>query len=491
MIIIQKEISKNLALFYFIILAFVYCAPIILTGRPYIDDLGRTLYGYSGWGLNGRPLSDLIMTIMSVGGMLVDISPITQLISIIALCFALYFYANKNLKDISFLGVAITSFLFIANPFYIENLSYRYDSLPMALSMVMLMLPYTISLKGAIYHIFSVIFIVASLALYQASIGLFVILAVMEIVAVKSYLGNKNVFKSILIRMGHLTLAFILYKIFIAAKFVSGDYNITHSETLPLSLSSLPIFSENIVRVKWLLNSYISSIPLAIKFLFVSSVIYSTVKHISKLIKTGYRNNIASILVISTSPILVVIFALAPLVILKSPVFAPRVMLSLSGAIMLFSFLIFSQIKSRSIKLIIISPIIWISIVYSYSFSTSSKSQADLDSLISSSIYQDASRSGKDLKYVNVLGEMPKSPQLLISESKFPLMSKLVPIYLSYDWIWGAELLNHYGMKLEYKVLGDVRDNMMCSADVISKTKDYNLYYKENILFIDFKKIKC
>ncbi|MCV5335275.1 hypothetical protein OFD71_44050, partial [Escherichia coli] len=58
--------------------------------------------------------------------------------------------------------------------------------------------------------------------------------------------------------------------------------------------------------------------------------------------------------------------------ILKSPVFAPRVLLSFSGAAMFYAFLMLRNIKSPVILTFIFAPLVWISFVYSYSFSNAS-----------------------------------------------------------------------------------------------------------------------
>lgn len=86
---------------------------------------------------------------------------------------------------------------------------------------------------------------------------------------------------------------------------------------------------------------------------------------------------------------------------------------------------------------------------------------------------------------------MPKAKQLTIAEKKLPLMSRLVPIYLSYDWVWGAELLNHYGMNFEFKALGNEKSSMICRGNLIAKGNLYSLYVYDDILIIDFLHTKC
>ncbi|RTY56870.1 hypothetical protein EKL29_14495 [Pantoea sp. YU22] len=486
-----KTLTNRTVILLFSLLVCLYTLPIILTGRLYIDDLGRTLYGYAGWGLNGRPLSDVIMQAMSLGGELLDLSPLTQIISVFVLCLALYYYTRRNFTGISLAGAMTVSFLFIANPFYIENLSYKFDSLTMALSMVLLMLPYTVTEKKSINSLLSVILIIASLSLYQASIGLFAIMAVIEAAVVKSDRSNKEVFYSIAQRAIQLAVAFVLYKIFIASNFVKDDYNVTHSEMVKLSSDSIPVIIDNIHNLSWFLKSYLSTIPTTLRMVVVAAIAYSVLRMSFDLCREGYKKHIISILLVLFSPALVVILALIPLVILKSPVFAPRVLLALSGAIMLYGFMIFRSVKHPVILAVIFVPLVWINFVYSYSFASASRSQGETDRLIASSVFQDALHSGEAFKYVTVSGEMPKSRQLLIAENKLPLMSKLVPVYLNYDWVWGSELLNHYGMSLEFKVLGSEKSNLICKGRLVSKGNVYSLYSYNDILIIDFLNIKC
>ncbi len=491
MISLFKNQPRTFSCVLFSFFIVLYVLPIILTGRLYIDDLGRTLYGYSGWGLNGRPLSDAIMQTMSLGGELLDLSPLNQILSVLLLCITLYYYTEKVFSGINFSGLLILCFLFISNPFYIENLSYRFDSLTMALSMVLLILPYTISGRRYIIDLFSVLLIIASLSLYQASIGLFAILAVIEVVTNCTDKSNKDVALIIIKRVLQLIISFAIYKTFISAHFVKDYYNITHSEVIKLNSDSLPVLIDNIKNFSWFLKSYFQSIPLIIRVMIVLAIIYSVLKISHELCRDGLKNNFISILVLLTSPLLVLAFSIIPMAMLKSPVFAPRVLLSLSGAIMFYGFLILRNIKSPVILTVIFVPLIWLSFAYSYSFSTASKSQAEIDEIIATSVFQDVSHSGVAPRYVSVSGQMPKSRQLLIAENKLPLMSKLIPIYLNYDWVWGAELLNHHGMNLEFKNLGHEKAGLICKGNLISKGSLYSLYSFNDIVIIDFLKTKC
>lgn len=70
-------------------LCIVYVMPIILANRYYIDDLGRSQWGYASWSANGRPLADFLMILLGFGGEnIVDISPLTLIFSVLfGVCF--------------------------------------------------------------------------------------------------------------------------------------------------------------------------------------------------------------------------------------------------------------------------------------------------------------------------------------------------------------------------------------------------------------------
>ncbi|HHT3208480.1 TPA: glucosyltransferase domain-containing protein, partial [Enterobacter hormaechei] len=124
----------------------VYILPIIIAGRMFNDDIGRATEGYTKWGVNGRPLSDWIMEGLSFGFPISNLSPFTIIIALLitVLCGALlaeHFGVEDKAKR------NILALSFIISPFYLENLSYQFDSLPMALSLLFASLAFTIQGK--------------------------------------------------------------------------------------------------------------------------------------------------------------------------------------------------------------------------------------------------------------------------------------------------------------------------------------------------------
>ena len=243
-------------------ISFIYAYPIIFSDRFYIDDLGRSLLGYTRWGNNGRPLADILMTLISFGYPLIDISPLPQLLSLIFICASVSLYAVVNFDSLNKKKLVLVSLLFVCNPFLIENLSYKYDSLPMMISAGVLFLCFSIPNKYFSFAL-SILFIISSLSLYQASISIFVCLSIIEFI--KEYIIhgikiNKCILNQI-VRFFQLSISYITYSLLIARNYVAGDYNKSHSELIFNSDNYIEMLSSNMVKYYGWIKSFYIGIP--------------------------------------------------------------------------------------------------------------------------------------------------------------------------------------------------------------------------------------
>lgn len=233
-------------------LCIIYIMPIILADRYYIDDLGRSQWGYSSWSTNGRPLADFLMILLGFGGEnIVDVSPFTLVISVLVFVFSAYYYFKSNFTDTSPTFSAIIFFFAFSNPFFLENLSYKFDSLPMTMALSLLMFAFVKMGSKTKSWLLSIFMIIASLCLYQAAIGFFVCLAVMEFI--KQYIkathypiNAASIYKCTLARIVQLLSAYIIYAVLVAPKYVTGDYNVSHSKAIELNAHGLSVALNNI-----------------------------------------------------------------------------------------------------------------------------------------------------------------------------------------------------------------------------------------------------
>ncbi|HCQ6946067.1 TPA: hypothetical protein OL694_004823, partial [Enterobacter hormaechei] len=96
-----------------LLMSLIFFLPIILSSHYYVDDLGRSIYGYSKWSENGRPLADLLFLSLSFGPQLPDISPLPQLLALGILSLSVYFSARAFLTEFDGYVAAIISMVAI------------------------------------------------------------------------------------------------------------------------------------------------------------------------------------------------------------------------------------------------------------------------------------------------------------------------------------------------------------------------------------------
>lgn len=146
-----------------------------------MDDNVRVVTGKPDWGWQGRPLADWLYYILSFShAHIKDLFPYSLLVGLLTLSL-LYkktesFLVCRHKEKI----YTILPFLFIIiNPFFIQNLSYRYDSLPMILALIAGMLAYFVlitQLSKMIKIALSILLIISSLSLYQPCVNAYLVI---------------------------------------------------------------------------------------------------------------------------------------------------------------------------------------------------------------------------------------------------------------------------------------------------------------------------
>lgn len=116
---------------------------IIRANFNYIDDLGRVNWGYGSWTNFSRFLTEFLSKVIHTSNKLADISPLTQIIAIVFLsissCIVIHLF-NDN-KKVTFSKIIAVLPLGIS-PFFLQCISYKYDSPYMALSILVMLIPF-------------------------------------------------------------------------------------------------------------------------------------------------------------------------------------------------------------------------------------------------------------------------------------------------------------------------------------------------------------
>ncbi|EMF0716610.1 glucosyltransferase domain-containing protein [Citrobacter freundii] len=473
-------------------LIIIYVMPIILADRLYIDDILRSQLGYTNWSANGRPLSDLLMMAFSFFGKnIVDLSPLTLIIALSIFSFCALIYYKTNLDEFSPIASALIMFSVIANPFLLENLSYKFDVLPMITSLSILLVPFFFKPKSFICIILSIVMIISSLCLYQASIGFYVCLAIIEyFLSYKKcnaesscYRMNNSVFRII-----SLVAAYYLYGL-LTEHMVADEYNLIHSQILAMSRESLSVFTWNISTLSDIIILYFKNIKHTTYFIY-AVVVCSIVSAIFNR-KNNYKQplNMVDTVIFLLSPVLIVFCTFIHLCFLSAPVFADRVLISFGAVMMLVTICFFSTIKNKYIVSVFISfPLLFV-FVYSYTFGAAQKYQKEYDNRISNDIALSVSRADPEGKLaLFIAGTQPSSNQRINAVNRFPSLSSLIPLYYNNGW-WGKHLIKMFGIK--NRVIGTKSGTLACSMKKFEETQIYSLYIDSENILVDFDKPVC
>ena len=225
-------------------LYFLILYPILRANRYFNDDLKRALIGHTGWDSNGRPLTTLLMKLLQCyDSALVDISPLTQIGSIAVLAWIGVLIARRYAIRSPWLAALVT-FPLGAQPFYLENLSYKFDALSMSLAMLLALLPIlTIGRQRRGWWL-GVLSLFGSLNFYQPAINVYLIFVLLDVVLAQLREEPlREWLKPLLSRVLQVGLTMLVYQLLVGIHihgWVGRESQKIHS------LSELPLVAKNI-----------------------------------------------------------------------------------------------------------------------------------------------------------------------------------------------------------------------------------------------------
>ncbi|WP_313112557.1 glucosyltransferase domain-containing protein [Pseudescherichia sp.] len=441
-----KNIDFDYKLFNaFLILGVIFVLPIIIADYYYIDDLGRSIVGYSGWSSDGRPVADMVMETLGFGLPLTDISPIPLILSIATLSLSCTLLA-KSAGFKSKTAAVISLFPIIANPFFLSNLSYKFDSLTMSLAVLFSCIPFTFRCMKAFSNVvLTTACIITSLCLYQAASNAFVILAVSFFLLESC--KNKGCIQAIILNAASFAIAYAIYLKIIVPHYVVGEYSTGHSDVLPLSLDSLDSIANNTGMSVNLIKSFMAGYAgTMFLLLFTVSVVCIIVIAICSFINSKNIKGLLISLIAISSPAIFFLSIPGVVLALKNPVLMPRVYIGFGFAIAASMSIIYFTL-CRFFKPLVLVMAVPVMFLFSFgaTYGNSLKAQKEFDAFVLSNISSDINRLGlSGKKYIVVDGYMPKSPVTMLAYKKYPLVEMMTPGYLADGWVWGNSLMHHY-----------------------------------------------
>lgn len=444
----------------------LFILPIILSGIMYQDDILRSANGEAYWGVLGRPLSDAVVMAIGFGSdFVVDTFPLSLILSGLLLsASSMMLYCRFALQKGIASGLAFS--LFSLSPFFLQNLSYHFDSLPMMLGVFLAVLPYSVAfsrLRLSLRMLSGAICLVMALSLYQATVNVFISICVIE-VAYSLYKNQDGyaALRASLERAVTALIGLLIYMKGIAPLFLSKK---VHSDLITASGDPVQSLTYNLSRF-WKIADSLFSRPFiiawsALLLLALAGFIYLSFN----LIKSD-KSALSKVTAIFIAIVCVAIsfFSVAgPFVFVDKTVVAPRVMMGLPGLMLLVAFFA-STVSHRNLLAVTCCITVVFSLSFASAYGNASKAQRSLEDKVFYDIASSVPRDWKG-KPIYITGQIATAPATEMQFKRFPSLKWMVmPVF---DWS-GMVILKHYNVDatIANALQRDVKDKKIVSDNL-------------------------
>ena len=480
--------SKERIILLVLVCSFLFILPLMLANTPYVDDIYRSQSGVIGWKGLGRPLAELVMLLLNFNlthYFIVDLSPLPLILSGLVLSVSVFHLVNYF--DIKWEVTAVLPFLFIIfNPFFIHNLAYKFDCLPMALAVAASIFAFSFDFSRSWRSWFipaGLIF--SSLALYQPSANVYLALVFLSVVlGIAKLSGLRQIVQQAIGKISIFAVIYLGYYFCfsLVSRFAKSAGGSSRSELVSLDASGLDSIYHNILEltslVKSLYDGRLGIIALVVLFIALVGLVMMAIQY-GKHARSGKMVLPVAVLLIM---MLVAAFlsSIGPLLLLKNPFVMPRAMTGYSIFLVVVFYSVFYLFgaKRKWPSYFLAGLALVYSFVCMSAFSNAIKLQYDFDNKVITSIHDRLQSESQWLTVsrVMVTGVSPQTHEVKNIVKAFPYLRYMVaPMY---DWtattmLGGMGLSNAYFKfeRDEYKLVF----SKMCS-DSAAKKFDSGIY---------------
>lgn len=471
------------ALFIYSGLALLFIYPLIQAGIYYRDDLDRSITGYYGWRGLGRPFADILTRFFSASGHYnLDLFPYTMLASCIFLgtsALAL----SKHLIKSDIPNANIVAALLIFNPFILQNIAYRYDSLGMSIAFFLAVVAYTYKNKNLTIEVATKLIAgVLSLTLYQPCANIFIGLLAIDVIIIATKKDVKV--KESIIFLFKKTILFVsfflIYMLFFSPK------NNSRAELIHLDQGGLEHLAKTLIALKEMVLSYLYhpvyiyfAIPILIGCVFMLIAYRTNIKQIALFILYG-----------AVSFLIFIISLMGPTLLLQDAPVLPRTLVSFSVILVIIAIPIMRF--APRFKYAALIPVI-ASLAFSAQLSNAMKSQQEYEDFVFNMIAQDIA-THKDIASIGTVGQLNKNERARLLIDNKPLIGHFV--FPATEFLASYQLVNK-GFTQTLHGYGDEQENKNKLSDIIKKgikpvssNEYYTLFISDNNAIVFLGKYK-
>ncbi len=431
---------------------------IILANFNYIDDILRVRYGETGWGNWSRYASSALAILLSTDEYITDLSPLTQIIAAIELAIAgvamLYLFSGKK---------RFTAWMFISviplglSPYFLECLSYKFDSPFMALSVLAAILPAIFAKKRIGYVVAAFLGTLMVCLTYQASLGIFPMLVIF--VSLRRWCEGeapKQIGRFVLESVIGYVVAIIFFRLFVMHPHTEVGYASTGIPSLatiiPSTLAHYQMYFATILQD-------FKPLWLVLIVLLFACFLYATIMR-------SRRNKTVTFLVaiIATAVAACMMFGIYP--VLESPTSHPRAMI---GSCVFITFLstMVATAKGVPVGKFAAAVLSWCFFSFSFTYGNALYVQDEWTDFRTTFVLEDLNDieafANDEPKTVEIAGSIGYAPSIKSQiNAGYTMLSRLVPVTLSgTGWPHGVtELQSSYGLKnVKFVYSGELDDH--------------------------------
>ena len=433
--------------------------PILRADRFCNDDILRALDGNWGWNTDGRLFTNFLMRLLEFGAArVVDIAPLPQLLAIVVLaCFGMLVARRYRIDSVPL--AALIAFPIAAQPFFLHNLSFRFDAFCMALAMLFALLPLLSSTLHLRAWAIGAACLLACLNLYQPAVGVFFVFALLETIVEpvqeETWSATSKRFAG---RMLQAAAALSAYKLFFANSFKGWLKERSAMATFTELPQTLFANTEGFARVfvdsfsaRWV-HIFLPLLLVALAFVVVLSM-------------RARRTPAGRIGAAAYGVLLVPAMLLAacgPMLLLRHPVYAPRVMVGLGAVFCAALVAMHGALRGHSIargsQYFIAGALALAMSVHAAVFGNAAAAQKDYEAAIAGHLADDLAdliQRQRVSRYL-VFGSAGLAPTAAHAVEQFPLLRVLVPPYLDEREVWRHHYLRLFLPPIEDAAFPDV-----------------------------------
>lgn len=465
---------------------------IILARVHYADDVARTAYGYAGWSGFSRYISTILSHGLHADNYLTNIAPLPQILAVAMLSLAslvmIIVVLGKDIfrqKWTKWIWIVVAVLPLGLCLYMLECLSYQYDAVYMGMSVLFAVFPLMFYRRFRfLYAIMIVVGVLGVCMTYQASIGIYLILA--TLVAMKEWNEKKKVGE--VAKFVGLSVVVFALTVVVFQKFLMIPREVYASNAVPGVNEFPPMFLSHLLK-------YFELVISDFKILWLVLVAVIAISFVIVFAIRSKRNKIIAVICGVIGVILMAVMAYALYAALERPLYATRAMYAIGAWVAVMGvYVVGGECKiiwKRVSQIVPVAVLSWCFLIFGFTYGNMLAEQNIYRNKQIGMVMDDLNEIivglGSGLKVIQVEGQIGWAPVVAHApEGDYRILKRLLRPSFGIDVPWMAyEITQNSGFSnLIYNLNIDLDE---ASLPKLKETVLYNIYGDEDGILVKFK----